>query len=189
MSETTLTSQEEPTRTSVWTIDPSHSGISFSVRHMMISTVRGRFDTFSGQVIGDPPEWRDAKVSVEIDAASINTRDPQRDAHLRSGDFLETDRFPKITFQSTRIRQTGENTFDIEGDLTIRGVTRSVTLHARFTGQGKDPWGGERAAFEAETELDRRDFGVTFNTVLETGGVLVGDRLRVSIELELVRQA
>lgn len=170
-----------------WQIDPAHTHVEFSVKHLMIARVKGRFAGVSGTV-ELAPGLAGSTVDVAIDAASIDTRDAKRDAHLRSADFFDVERFPELTFRSRRVIPTGMGEFSIVGDLTIRGVTREVTLEVADEGRNTDPWGGERAGFSATTEIDRRDFGLTWNQALETGGVLVGNEVRIALEVELVRQ-
>jgi polyisoprenoid-binding protein YceI len=172
-----------------WQIDTNHSHIQFSVRHMMISTVRGRFDSFTGAVEGDEQNPTNSRVEVQIEAASVDTRAPQRDADLRSANFLDVDNYPYITFKSTRIEQTDASHGRIVGDLTIRGVTREVVLDVEYAGQAKSPWGTTSAGFSATTKINRKDWGLTYNAVLETGGVMVGDEVTINIELELVKKA
>lgn len=174
---------------STWTIDASHTLVEFAVKHMMIATVKGRFGEVSGTIVLDEASLENSSVEVEIDAASIDTRNADRDAHLRSADFFDVENHPKLTFRSRRIEPQGGGVFRVVGDLTIRGTTREVVLEVEDQGRGKDPWGGERAAFSARTEIDRTDFGLTWNAALETGGVLVSDRVRISIEVEAVRSA
>lgn len=171
-----------------WKIDPSHSLVEFAVRHLMIATVKGRFGKLDGVIEADPDDLSTLKARVEIDAASIDTRDEQRDGHLRSADFFDVENHPTLTFESRSVEPEGDGRFKLIGDLTIRGVTRPVSLDATFNGRGKDPWGGERIAFEADTTVDRRDFNLTWNTALETGGVLVGDQVKIHIEVEAVRE-
>ena len=175
-----------PARTA-WKIDPSHTHAEFAVRHLMISTVKGRFADVQGTVYTDESDPARSSVEVAIGVPSIDTREPQRDAHLRSGDFFDAESHPHITFRSTRVEGAGE-TFKLFGDLTIRGVTREVVLDVTAEGRGVDPWGGERAGFSATTKIKRSDFGLTWNQLLETGGVAVGDDVKISIDAELVRQ-
>uniref|UniRef100_A0A831TIB4 Polyisoprenoid-binding protein n=1 Tax=Thermorudis peleae TaxID=1382356 RepID=A0A831TIB4_9BACT len=179
----------EVTGVARWEIDPVHSEIAFSVRHMMVATVRGRFNQFQGVIEFDPAHPESGRVEVTIDAASIDTRNEQRDNHLRSPDFLNVEQYPTITFVSKRIEPLGDNRFRVVGDLTLRGVTREVALDAEFLGVGKDPWGGERAGFTARTKLNRHDFGASWNVALEAGGFLVGDTLDVTLDIEAVRKA
>ena len=178
----------EVTGVARWEIDPVHSEIAFSVRHMMVATVRGRFNQFQGVIEFDPAHPESGRVEVTIDAASIDTRNEQRDNHLRSPDFLNVEQYPTITFVSKRIEPLGDNRFRVIGDLTIRGVTREVALEAEFLGVGKDPWGGERAGFTARAKLNRHDFGASWNVALEAGGFLVGDTLEVTLDIEAVRK-
>jgi polyisoprenoid-binding protein YceI len=176
--------------TTKWTIDPTHAEVGFSVRHMMISTVRGRFAGVTGTLIADEQNPRNSKVDVTIDTTSIDTRQEMRDNHLRSPDFFDVAAFPKIHFVSKRIEgdpRSGD--FRVIGDLTIRDVTREVELKATFQGEGKDPWGNERAGFSASGKINRTDFGLHWNQALETGGVLVSDEVKLSIDVELVKQA
>jgi polyisoprenoid-binding protein YceI len=169
-----------------WTIDTSHSTVGFSVKHLGISRTRGRFGTFEGTItIADRSE--DSSVEVTIDAGSIDTRDDNRDTHLRSDDFFGVDAHPSLTYRSTGVHRHGDD-WHVEGELTIKGVSRPVGLDVSFEGVGADPWGNERAAFTATAEVDREDFGLTWNQVLETGGLLVGKKARIEIEVELVRQ-
>ena len=177
--------------TTTWTIDPSHSLVEFTARHMMITRVKGRFSGVSGTVVTNEAEPSKSSVNVEIEAASIDTREEKRDGHLRSGDFLDVEKFPHLTFRSTRIEgnpKSAGDSFTLVGDLTIRGTTREVTLDATFDGSGTDPWGGTRASFSAETKIDRREFGLTWNQALETGGVLVGNEVKISLEVQAVKQ-
>jgi polyisoprenoid-binding protein YceI len=171
-----------------WQIDPSHSQLEFKVRHMMLSNVRGRFENFTGAVEFDETNPLDLAVDVEIDATSIYTRESQRDAHLKSPDFLMTEQYPTIRFKSTSVEKTGETTFDLHGDLTIRDVTRPVVLAGEYNGIVKSPWGTSNAGFEASATINRKDWGLVWNHALETGGVLVGEEVKVTINLELVKQ-
>jgi polyisoprenoid-binding protein YceI len=172
-----------------WQIDPAHSHIQFSARHMMITTVRGRFENFSGTVDFDEDNPENSTVHIEIDAASINTREEQRDNHLRSADFLHADRYPVLTFTSKRIELIDEDTARVTGDLTIRDVTREITLRVDYQGQARSPWGTTSAGFSASAKINRKDFNLTWNQALETGGVLVGEEIKIDIELEIVKQA
>lgn len=170
-----------------WQIDPTHSHVEFAVRHLMISTVKGRFGDVSGTVQVDAADPAKAIVDVTINVASIDTREAQRDTHLRSTDFFDVERVPTMRFKSTRISTAGDD-LKVTGDLTIRDVTRQVTLTVTPEGQGKDPWGGERAGYSAKGKVNRSDFGLTWNQALETGGVVVGDEIKISIDVELVKQ-
>ncbi|MCE7983375.1 MAG: polyisoprenoid-binding protein [Caldilinea sp. CFX5] len=171
-----------------WQIDNGHSHIQFSARHMMLAKVRGEFQKFSGTVNLDENNPVNTTVDIQIDAASINTRDEQRDGHLKSPDFLEVAAHPYLTFKSTAVNVIGSNTAKLAGDLTIRGVTKPVTLDVEYVGKSKSPWGTENYGFEAHTKINRKDWGLTWNVALETGGILVGEELAIDIELELVKQ-
>lgn len=171
-----------------WKIDPSHTLVEFAVRHLMISTVKGRFAEVEGTITADPDDLSSASAEVEIGAASIDTRDQQRDDHLRSADFFDAEKFPKLVFKSRKMTPKGGDKYELEGDLTIRDVTRPITLDVTFEGRAKDPWGNERIGFSATGELDRRDYGLTWNAALETGGVLVGEKVRIHLEVEAIRQ-
>jgi polyisoprenoid-binding protein YceI len=169
-----------------WKIDASHSQITFSVRHMMISNVHGRFENFTGEVNFDESNPVNSSVSVEIDTTSINTRDAQRDGHLKSPDFFNSAEFPTAAFKSTRVEKIDENHGKILGTLTIRGVSHEVALLTEYSGQSK-MWGKTSAGFSASTRINRKDYGLNWNQVLESGGILVGDDINVAIELEIVK--
>ncbi len=173
-----------------WNIDPTHSLVEFSAKHMMITTVKGRFGDVKGTLAIDEANPDRSSVEVEIAAASIDTRTEQRDAHLRSADFLDVETHPSIIFRSRRVEGAANrpgDEFRVVGDLTIRGTTREVTLDASYDGRGRDPWGGERVSFSARTKVDRRDFGLTWNQALEAGGILVGNDIKIEIEVQAVR--
>jgi polyisoprenoid-binding protein YceI len=172
-----------------WSIDRAHSHVEFAVRHLMISTAKGRFTEVSGTVRTDDADPAKGEVDIAIDVASIDTREAQRDAHLRSADFFDAKNFPTITFKSRRLTEVKGDKFKLAGDLTIHGVTREVVLDVTSEGRGKDPWGGERAGFNATTKIKRSDFGLTWNQLLETGGVAVGDDVKISVDVELVKQS
>jgi polyisoprenoid-binding protein YceI len=167
-----------------WDIDTVHSGVRFTVRHMVIAKVHGLFTKWSGTLQLDPQNFTASKVDVTIDAASIDTRDAQRDTHLRSADFLDVEKHPTIEFHSTRIEEAGAKKYKVRGDLTMHGVKREIALDTVFGGQGKDPWGGERVGFEATAKIERKDFGLQWNATLEAGGLLVGDTVEVTLEIE-----
>lgn len=169
-----------------WEIDPAHSQATFSVKHMMISTVKGHFNVLSGKLHIDEQNPANSWVEAQVDVASVDTRDANRDGHLQSPDFFDAANYPTITFKSTKVEPDGDNEYKVLGDLTIRGVTKPVTFKAEYSGQGKDPWGGTRAGLAATAKIDRRDFGLSFNAPLESGGVLVGNDVKVEIDLEAV---
>lgn len=172
-----------------WNVDSAHSGVHFSVKHLVVATVRGQFDKVSGSVVIDPLNPAGSSVHAVIDAASIDTREPQRDAHLRSPDFLDVERFPTIEFRSTKVARTGDG-YAVTGDLTIHGVTHSVVLAVETTDDEiRDHVGNLKRAATATTRINRKDFGLTWNVALETGGFVVGDEIRIEIDLELLHQA
>jgi len=183
---TTISRIEIP-EAGVYAIDGSHSNLGVTARHLMVSKVRGFFSDLSGTItIADNPS--ESSVEVLVKADSIDTRDAQRDGHLKSADFLDVENHPELTFRSTGLEQVAGETFRLNGDLTIRGVTRPVTFDLEYRGVAKDPWGGTRIAFEAKGEINREDFGITWNAALETGGVLVGKKLAFEFEVEAVKQ-
>jgi polyisoprenoid-binding protein YceI len=175
--------------TSQWDFDLSHSSINFHVRHLMVSKVHGRFAMWSGNLELDEQDLTRSRFDVTIDASSIETKEPKRDDHLRSADFLEVDKFPTITFKSTQITREGDDAYRVVGDLTIHGVTRTVTLDVEGGAQVRDPWGGTRTGFSARTSISRKDFGLTWNVALEAGGFVVGDKLEISLEIEAIKKA
>lgn len=171
-----------------WTIDTAHSHVGFGIKHLMIATVRGRFTQVQGTVRVDESDPTSASIDIAIPTASVTTGDEKRDGHLRSADFFDVERFPALTFRSKRVQAESNEAFRVVGDLTIRDVTREVVLEVEMLGRAKDPWGQEHAAFEATTKIKRGDYGLTWNAALETGGVLVGDEVKISIEAQLLRQ-
>jgi polyisoprenoid-binding protein YceI len=172
-----------------WAIDPAHSSVDFSVRHMMIANVKGTFQSFDAEVVADPADLTTAKIAFSVDAASIDTRNADRDNHLRSGDFFDVENNPKITFTATSISKTDDGEYDVTGDLTIRGVTRSETFAVVYEGTGKDPWGNQKVGFSGTGAINRADYGLTWNSALETGGVLVGDKIKISFEIQATQAA
>jgi polyisoprenoid-binding protein YceI len=172
----------------VWKIDPSHSVVEFAVKHMMFATVKGRFATFEGEIIAHPEDPTEGEVNVTIDAASIDTRDNGRDEHLRSNDFFGIGDHPQIIFRSTRVVHEPGPGFKVHGDLTIKGVTRPIVLDAEFNGSGVNPWGQTVVDGAATTEINREDWDMNFNAALETGGVLVGTKVKITLELEAGKQ-
>ncbi len=171
-----------------WEIDSSHSGVHFSVRHMVVAKVRGQFARWTGSFLAEGGDLGRASANVVIDASSIDTGVADRDTHLKSPDFFDVANYPEITFKSTRVDKESDEALRVTGDLTIRGVTREVVLEVEYAGRTKDPWGNERAGFTAKTAIDRKDFGLTWNQLLEAGGVMVGDRIAIEIEVEAVKQ-
>ena len=175
------------TTTSTWAIDPVHTTAEFAVKHLMISTVKGRFADVSGTIVLDESDMSNSVVNLSIPTKTIDTHSEQRDAHLRSADFFDADRVPAITFNSKRVKAKGDNEYEVTGDLTIRDVTREVTLEVSDEGRNQDPWGGTRAGFVASTSIDRADFGLTWNQALETGGFVVSNKVKISVDVEAVR--
>ena len=182
-----MTESQVSEQIATYTIDPAHSEVGFVVRHMGFSKVRGRFEKFEGTITGDPSDISSLTVHVKIDANSITTDEEKRDAHLRSGDFLDIEANPTITFDSTRVTNVDGKNFTVEGDLSIRGVTKKVELNGSYLGEGKDPWGGTRVGFDASTRVNRKDFGVNWNAALETGGFLVGDQVEIHLDVQAVQ--
>ena len=168
-----------------WQVDSTHSHAEFAVRHLMISTVKGRFAEITGTLTGDEDDPESASIDLTIPVAGIDTHEAQRDAHLRSADFFEAEKYPALRFRSARIARAGNGKFTVTGDLTIRDVTKPITLTIESGGRVRDPWGGERIGFSTSTKINRKDFGLRWNQALETGGVLVGDEVKISVELEL----
>ena len=172
-----------------WAIDQSHTNIGFSVKHMMVSKVKGQFDAYTANVEAtDLADLSTASIQFEIVTASVNTRNEDRDNHLKSADFFDAEQFPKIQFVSKSITKSGDD-YNITGDLTIKDVTKEVTFDTEFNGKGTNPWGQEVYGFEAETKINREEFGLTWNTALETGGVLVGKDIKINVELEINPEA
>lgn len=169
-----------------WKLDPSHTLVEFSAKHLMITTVKGRITDIDGTIRSDEKNPQNSSVDVVLKAASLDTRTDQRDQHLRSADFLDVEKFPEIRFRSTRI-EGDKDSFKLTGDLTIRDVTKPITLDVEFEGRNKDPWGGERVGFSAKGKIDRREFGLTWNQALETGGVVVGNDIKISLEVEAIK--
>lgn len=167
-----------------WTVDTAHSSLDFSVKHMMVSKTKGTFHNFESTIEADPDDLTTANIEFVIDVASVDTRNEGRDNHLRSEDFFDVEQHPKMTFKATNIERTGEDEYKVTGDLTICGITNSETFSVTSEGQRKDPWGNEVAGFSGEGKINRSDYGLTYNAVLETGGVVVGDEVKISIEIE-----
>lgn len=170
-----------------WTVDAAHSTIGFVVRHLVVAKTRGRFGTFDGTITIDEDPLQ-STVVASAETASVNTNDEKRDTHLRNNDFFEVDTYPKMTFQSTRIAADGSD-YLLHGDLTIKGVTNPVTFDLEFEGVATDPWGNTKAGFTAETEINRKDWGLDYNAVLEAGGVLIGEKVKLTLEIEAAKTA
>ncbi|WP_284238807.1 YceI family protein [Paenibacillus glycanilyticus] len=174
---------------SKWVVDASHSSVDFTIKHMMIAKVKGTFHKFEAEIEADPADLTSATISFKIDLSSIDTRNADRDNHLRTGDFFDIAEFPELNFQSTNIVKIDEDEYEVTGDVSLRGVTRSETFSVTFEGAGKDPWGNEKAGFSGKGSFKRSDYGLTYNAALETGGVLIGDEVKIAIEIEAAKQA
>lgn len=172
-----------------WVSDPNHSEIQFKVKHLMITTVTGYFREFSASAESDDENFSNAKISFEAKTASIDTNNADRDAHLKSGDFFESEKYPVLKFQTTEMKKSGDGDFKLTGDMTIKDVTKPVTLDVEFGGIMKDPWGNEKAGFSLSGIINRKDWGLNWNAALETGGVLVSDEVRIFCEIQLAKQA
>ena len=188
MNTATPTPTTTPSGTTLFAVDPAHTLVEFAVRHLMISTVRGSFKEVQGTVRTDERDPANTAIDVSVNIASIDTREPQRDAHLKSADFFDAEHFPVMAFHGRRVVGATSQPFKVVGDLTIRGVTREVTLEVAPGGSLIDPWGNQRAGFSATAKISRGDFGLKWNQALETGGVVVGDEVKISIDVELVKQ-
>jgi len=189
VAETTSTNPTTTTTsTTTWKIDAGHSLAEFGVKHLMVSTTKGRFTDVAGTITVDENDLTKSTVEVTIGVASVNTFDENRDNHLKSPDFFDAEQFPTITFKSTKIEKKSGDRLDVTGDLTIHGVTRPVTLEAEFNGRGASPWGSEVIAYSAETSISRKEFGLGWNVALEAGGVVVGDKVKITIEAEAIKQ-
>lgn len=169
----------------IWNIDAAHTVVGFSVKHMMVTNVRGSFLDVEGTFDGDTNNIAGGEIKIKIDTNSLNTNNEDRDNHLRSDDFFNTEAHSHILFNSTEIVATGKDTFDVTGDLTVKDVTKKMTFKVEHTGEGKNPWGVDVVGFEAEGKISRKEYGLTWNQALETGGVLVGDDIKISIELQM----
>ena len=184
----TPTTPETTTAVQTYVADPSHSRVGFTTRHMGFSKVHGSFETFEATIRLDPNNLSTLAAEATIDAQSITTNEPKRDEHLRSGDFFLVEQHPQLTFKSTGVQDISGSAFTLVGDLTIRGVTKPVELKGEFLGQGTDPWGGTRIALEARTKVNRKEYGLNWNTILETGGFLVSDEVEIVLEIQAVQQ-
>lgn len=171
-----------------WDLDPAHTGLRFSARHAMVATVRGGFKAFSGSLHFDADQAEKATAEVSIDASSVDTGNDQRDGHLRSADFLDVEKYPTITFTTTRVEAIDDETFRLIGDLTIKDVSREVAVTVEALGLSPDPWGNTRAGFEGKAEINRKDWGLEWNVALETGGILVGDKVKLTLDVSAVKR-
>lgn len=171
-----------------WSIDPTHSEISFKIKHLMITNVSGKFNEFEAEVQTDGEDFTTARIQASIQAGSIDTNNAQRDEHLRNSDFFETEQYPLINFASTRIEKVDSDNFILHGNLTLKGITKPVQLHAEYSGLTRDPWGGERAGFVVTGKVNRIEFGLTFNAALEAGGLVLGEEVKIHSEVQLVKK-
>jgi polyisoprenoid-binding protein YceI len=172
-----------------WVLDPAHSELGFKIKHLMISNVSGSFKSFQAEAETEEADFSTAQIKATAEIASIFTNNEQRDAHLRNSDFFEVEKYPELRFQSTKVEKTDSDTFHLYGDLTLKGVTRPVKLNVEFNGVTKDPWGGQRAGFVVTGKIKRSDWGINFNAALETGGVVLGEEVKIISEIQLVKQA
>lgn len=175
------------TQETKWAIDPTHSKVSFKVKHLMISNVLGSFREFEGTATTEGDDFSTAQISFSLNAASVDTEMADRDAHLKSADFFDAEKFPKLTFAGKGLKDLGDDMYELTGDLTIKDVTKQVTLSAEFGGIGTDPWGNVKAGFSVSGKINRKDFGLNWNTALEAGGVLVGEEVKLSADIELAK--
>jgi polyisoprenoid-binding protein YceI len=171
-----------------WLLDPMHSELQFKIKHLMISNVSGAFKNFSAEVETEDEDFSTAKINLAAQMDSISTNNEQRDAHLRNSDFFEVEKYPELKFKSTKVEEVDNDTFVLHGELTIKEITKAVKLNVEFNGATKDPWGGERAGFVISGKINRTDWGVNFNSVLETGGLMLGEEVKINSEIELVKQ-
>jgi len=175
--------------TTKWVLDPTHSDLGFKIKHLMITNVSGSIKNFQAEVETDGTDFGTAQINLAASMDSISTNNEQRDAHLKASDFFEVEKYPEMKFRSTKLEKTGDDTFDLYGELTLKAVTKSVKLKVEYNGLAKDPWGGERAGFVIAGKINRSDWGVNFNGVLETGGVILSEEVRINSEIQLVKQA
>ncbi|HWS82633.1 MAG TPA: YceI family protein [Ktedonobacteraceae bacterium] len=172
-----------------WNIDATHSHATFSVRYMLVSTVKGKFNVLSGTLNIDEANPANSSIEAEVDATSIDTNEPNRDNHLRSPDFFDVEKYPKLTFKSTKVEPAGDNEYKVTGDLTMHGVTKPVVFNVEYSGQAKDPSGSQHAGFSAKTKISRKEWGLTWNQLIETGGALVSDEVKIEVDLAAVTKA
>jgi polyisoprenoid-binding protein YceI len=171
-----------------WLLDPMHSELQFKIKHLMISNVSGALKNFQAEVETEEEDFSTAKINLVAEMDSISTNNDQRDAHLRNSDFFEVEKYPELKFKSTKVERTDSDIFALHGELSLKGVTKPVKLNVEFNGTTKDPWGNERAAFTVTGKINRADWGVNFNSVMETGGVMLGEEVKITSELEFVKQ-
>ncbi|MEH7106703.1 YceI family protein [Bacillus sp. JJ1764] len=170
-----------------WALDTVHSSVDFSVRHMMIANVKGTFNSFNATIEADPTDLTTANIDFTVETASVDTRNKDRDAHLVSGDFFDSENHPNLTFKASKIEKTDDGEYNVTGDLTLRGITKQENFAVTFEGQGKDPWGNEKVGFSAMGSINRSDYGLVWNAALETGGVLVGDKVKINLQIQAAK--
>ena len=173
---------------STWAIDPTHSEIGFKVKHMMFTNVSGKFNTSEATIVNEDDQFETSKINFSADVNTVDTNNGDRDNHLRSADFFDVEKFPKLSFVGTSVKKLNEGLFQIDGDLTIKDVTKSVSLETEYSGIMKDPWGNTKAGLSITGKINRKDFGLTWNSTLETGGVLVGEEIKLNVEIQLIKQ-
>jgi polyisoprenoid-binding protein YceI len=176
------------TQTTEWKIDQAHSIVGFEVDHMVVSSVTGKFDSFEGKILSDKPDFSDASISFTIQVTSVNTENEKRDGHLQGTDFFDVAKYPTIVFKGKSLTQVSGNKYIVKGDLTMHGITKAVELNVKYNGTVKDPWGGTRAGFRVSGEIVRADYGLLYNSALEAGGVMIGETVAISVNLELIKQ-
>ena len=175
-------------QTTIWKIDPVHSNISFSVDYMVLTEVNGNFKEFSGTLQKEGSDFSKSSIDVTINASSITTENEKRDGHLKSADFFDVAKYPSVIFAGKSFAKTGENTYNITGDLTMHGITKTVVINAKYAGEAKDPWGNTREGFKGTTSVDRTDFGLVYNSTLETGGLLIGKNVTITLNVQIIKQ-
>jgi polyisoprenoid-binding protein YceI len=182
------TTTSAPSSVITWKLDPAHSSADFKVKHMMISNVKGSFSGLNGTLVEDPTDPTRSSVEASVDVTTVSTGDPQRDGHLKSADFFDAEKYPKMTFKSTAVKRTGEGEYSVTGDLTLHGVTKAVTFEVEGpSAPGKDPWGNTRIGLSASTKINRKDFGLSWNSALETGGILVGEDVTITLDVQFIK--
>lgn len=170
-----------------WAVDPTHTSVDFSIKHMMIANVKGSFKSFDAVIEADPTDLTTATIQFTIDLSSVDTRNEDRDNHLRSADFFDVENHPSMTFNATKIINNGDDEYDVTGEMSIHGITKTETFTVNYEGSGKDPWGNEKVGFTVEGAIKRSDYGLTWNSALETGGVLVGDKVKISLDVQAAK--
>jgi polyisoprenoid-binding protein YceI len=179
--------EEKKMTKAIWALDAVHSSVDFSVRHMMIANVKGTFNSFNATIEADPKDLTTANIEFSVETSSVDTRNKDRDGHLVSADFFDAENYPTMTFKATSFEKTDDGEYNVSGDFTLHGITKQETFTVTFEGQGKDPWGNEKVGFSAEGSINRSDYGLVWNAALETGGVLVGDKVKISLQIQAAK--